>query len=153
MAVRKLAPALPQVTAEEVEAAKKACANARRLYGVHRGAERARDAALAQIFFKMGFTALDEVKAMAPERLAAEIQKRAGVEFSFDSAEAREFAVLKTWQGCFLPGKINSSPASALRSQLRSRNTRACSTPMRSSIRPPRKILRNVVYLPKRASK
>lgn len=153
MAARKLAPALPQVTAEEVEAAKKACANARRLYGVHRGAERARDAALAQIFFKMGFTALDEVKAMAPERLAAEIQKRAGVAFSFDSAGAREFAVLKTWQGCFPAWKdqfisrVGPAIAAEVEKHTRMQYSYAIIDPPAQEDAP------GVVYLPKRAAK
>jgi hypothetical protein len=153
LAVRKLAPALPQVTAEEVEAAKKACVNAKRLYGVHRGAEKARDAALAQIFFKMGFTGLDEVKAMAPDRLAAEMQKRAGVAFSFDSAEAREFAVLKTWQGCFPAWKeqflarVGPAIAAQVEKDTRVQYSYAIIDP------PPQEDQPNVVYLPKRAGK
>jgi hypothetical protein len=153
MASRKLALALPQVTAEEVVLAKKACANARRLYGVQKGAEKARDAALAQVFFKMGFSSLDDVKAMAPERLAAEIQKRAGVEFSFDSAEAREFAVLKTWQGSFPPWKdqfiarVGPAIAAQVEKDTRVQYSYAIIDP------PPQEGTPNVVYLPKRASK
>ena len=100
MASRKVAdPALPQVTEEEVQAAKSACTNFSRLYRAQKSAERARDAALAQIFFKMGFTSLEEVKAMSPERLTAEIHKRAGIAFSFNSPKATQFAILKTWSG------------------------------------------------------
>jgi hypothetical protein len=90
---------LPQVTAEEVKTAKKACAEFRRLYRAQAAAERARDAALHQVFFKMGFASLDEVKAMSPERLTAEIQRRESVSFAFDSPGAREFTILKTWEG------------------------------------------------------
>jgi len=100
MAARKQpAPALPQLTAEEVAKAKKACAEARRLYRAHSTAERMRDAALHQIFFKMGFASLDEVKSMGPDRLAAEISRRSGIVFEFENSDAREFAVLKTWEG------------------------------------------------------
>jgi hypothetical protein len=100
MAARKQpVPALPQLTAEEIAKAKKACAEFRRLYRAQAAAERARDAALFQIFFKMGFASLDEVKGMSPERLAAEISRRDGISFAFENAEARSFAVLKTWEG------------------------------------------------------
>jgi hypothetical protein len=99
MAARKPVPTLPQVTAEEVKTAKTACANFRRLYRAQAAAERARDAALHQIFFKMGFASLEEVKAMSPERLTAEIERRTGASFSFDSDQAREFTILKTWEG------------------------------------------------------
>src|SRR6266478_3029895 len=92
---------LPTLTAEEVEAAKIGCARYIRLDRARRAAEKARDAALFQIFFKMGFASLEEVKALSPERLTVEIQKRADVSFSFDSDKAREFAVLKTWAGRF----------------------------------------------------
>jgi hypothetical protein len=98
MAARKPVAGLPQVTADEVQAAKKACAEARRLYRAQQAAERARDACLAQLFFKMGLT-LGEVKAMAPERLTAEISRREGFAFSFESRDAREFSILKTWEG------------------------------------------------------
>jgi hypothetical protein len=99
MAARKPVPALPQVTADEVQTAKTACANFRRLYRAQASAEKSRDAALFQIFFKMGFTTLDEVKAMSPERLTAEIERRTGVSFSFESDQARQFTILKTWEG------------------------------------------------------
>jgi hypothetical protein len=99
LACRKPVPALPQVTAEEVQAAKKACVRAKQLYRAQQSAERDRDAALFQIFFKMGFSSLDDVKAMSPERLRAEIERRASVSFSFESDEAKDFTILKTWEG------------------------------------------------------
>lgn len=152
MAPRKLSPALPQVTATEVELAKKACANARRLYGAHKGAERARDAALGQLFFKMGFPSLDEVKAMSPERLTAEIRKRTGVTFSFDSDEARRFAVLKTWNGRSVSWKdqflarLGPAIAGEVENGTRMQYSYAIVDPPAEEAQP------NVVYLPKRVS-
>ena len=99
MATRKNVSNLPVLMAEEVNRAKAACTNYSRLYRAQKSAEKERDACLAQMFIKMGFRDLDEVKSMTPERLGAEIQKRTGVAFTFDSQEAREFAVLKTWGG------------------------------------------------------
>ena len=153
MATRRIAPSLPQVTAEEVESAKKACANARRLYGAHKSAERARDAALAQLFFKMGFPSLDEVKAMSPERLTAEIQRRTGVSFSFESVQAEKFAVLKLWNGrCpswkdqFL-ARLGPAIAAEVEAATKMQYSYAVIDPPVQEAQP------NVIYLPKRAAK
>jgi hypothetical protein len=153
VAARKIAPALPQLTAEEVQAAKTACANFRRLYRAQAAAERARDAALYQIFFKMGFASLDEVKAMSPERLSAEIQRRAGVSFSFGSDQAREFTILKTWEGRrpdwkaqFL-GRVGPAIAAEVEKGARVQYSYAVIDPPAQEESQP-----GVVYVPKRAS-
>lgn len=153
MASRKLVPDLPQVTAEEVEAAKKACMRARSLYAAQKAAERARDAAMAQLFFKMGFSGLEQVKAMSPERLTAEIQRRAGVSFSFDSPEAGRFAVLKTWHGRSPAWKdqfiarLGPAIAAEVENATRMQYSYAIVDPPAEEAQP------NVVYLPKRGVK
>ena len=153
MASRSIKPALPQVTAKEVTLAKKACARARVLYAAQKAAERARDAALAQVFFKMGFTSLEEVKAMTPERLTAEIQKRAGVSFSFDSAEASQFAILKTWNGRSPAWKdqflVRLGPAIAaeVENATKMQYSYAIIDPPAQEEQP------NIIYLPKRTGK
>ena len=153
MGARKLNPALPLVMAEEVDTAKKACTRARGLYGALRSAERARDAALGQLFFKMGFSSLDEVKAMSPERLTAEIQRRTGVSFSFESPQAQEFAVLKLWNGrCpswkdqFL-ARLGPAIAAEVEAATRMQYSYAVIDPPEQEAQP------NVIYLPKKAAR
>jgi len=152
VAVRKLAPALPQVTAEEVRTAKKACAEFQRLYRAQAAAERSRNAALFQIFFKMGFSTLDEVKLMSPERLAAEIERRESVSFAFDSEDARQFTILKTWEGRRPDWKAaflkQVGPAIAAEVE---KGTRAQYS--YSMIEPPAEQQPGVVYMPKRAAR
>ncbi len=152
MATRRVLPALPQVTAEEVQAAKAACADYRRLCCATERAEKARDNALAQIFLRMGFAGLDEVKAMNPERLTAEIQKRAGIAFSFDSLESSNFAILK----------VSADRFPAWKDQFIMRVGRAIAIEVENTTRMqyaydvvdrPREVRPDVVYLPKRASK
>lgn len=153
MATRRVLLALPNVTAEEVQAAKAACANYRRLCCAVERAEKAREAALAQIFLRIGFT-LEEVKAMNPERLAAEIQRRAGIAFSFDSPEACNFAILKisadrspAWKDHFM---ARMGPAITSEVELSTRvqfTYDIVDRPRAEQARP------DVIYLPKRAGK
>ena len=152
MASRKIVPELPQVTAEEVQAAKAACANFGRLYRAQKAAEKARDAALFQLFFKMGFTSLDEVKAMSPERLAAEIQRRAGVSFSFDSDQARAFVVLKTWAGRHpdWKGQFLARVGPAIAAEVENGARMQYSYTI---VDPPAQAQPNVVFLPKRVAR
>ena len=153
MAARKSTPALPELTAKEVKEAKTACANYSRLYRAQKAAEKARDAALAQIFFKMGFSTLDEVKGLSPERLAAEIHKRAGRAFSFDAPAAREFAILKTWGGRFPNWKdqflvrVGPAIAAEVENDARMQYSYAIIDPPAEQEQP------NVIYLPKGAGK
>jgi hypothetical protein len=143
--------ALPAITAEEVQAAKKACAASSRLYRAQRAEEKKRDAALFQLFFKMGFASLEEVKAMSPERLAAEIQRRQGVSFSFESDDAKAFTVLKTWEGKRPDWKAQFlarvGPAIAAEVEKSTRPQYSYSI-----IDPPAQEQPGVVYMPKRAS-
>jgi hypothetical protein len=152
LACRKPVSELPQVTAEEVKAAKTACAGFRRLYRAQAAAERKRDAALFQLFFKMGFASLEEVKLMSPERLTAEIQRREGISFSFDSPAAREFTVLKTWEGRRPDWKAaflrQAGPAIALQVEKEARTQYSYSI-----IEPPTEQQPGVVYMPKRVAK
>ena len=150
MAARKPNPELPQVTAEEVKIAKKACAESRRLYRAQQASERARDAALNQLFFKMGLT-LEEVKAMSPERVAAEIQRREGVSFSFDSPAAREFTILKTWEGRRPDWKFHflSRVGPAIAAEIEKATKTQYSYAV---IDPPAQVQPGIAYIPKRAS-
>lgn len=100
MATRRILPTIPQITAADVQKAKAACANYRRLACALDRAEKAREAALSHLFSSMGLSFTD-AKDLNPERLAAEIQRRAGISFSFDSAEASNFAILKVSAGRF----------------------------------------------------
>jgi hypothetical protein len=150
MAARKPpVSALPQITAAEVQAAKKACAESRRLYRAQQASERARDAALSQLFFKMGMT-LEEVKGMSPERLSAEIQRRDGISFSF-ATDAREFTILKTWEGRrpdwkshFLT-RVGPAIAAEIEKGTRAQYSYAV-------IDPPAEVQPGIAYIPKRAS-
>jgi hypothetical protein len=94
MATRRILPTIPQLSAADVLKAKAACANYRRLSCALDRAEKAREAALSQLFDVMGVS-FDDAKDLNPERLAAEIQRRAGISFSFESPEASQFAILK----------------------------------------------------------
>jgi hypothetical protein len=98
MATRRISPTIPQITAADALKAKAACANYRRLACALERAEKTRDAALSHLFSLMGFS-LESTRDLSPERLAAEIGKRAGVAFSFDSREAERFAILKVSAG------------------------------------------------------
>lgn len=150
-AAKKVIPILPELTADEVQAAKAACSKARRMAGASRAADKARDAALAQIFFKMGFANFDEVKALSPERISAEIQKRAGVAFSFESADAREFAILKTWEGRFpawkdqLIARVGPAIASEIEESTKKQFCYAIVDAPIGTLPQP-----NVIYIPKR---
>jgi hypothetical protein len=142
-------PALPTITADDVKAAKKACAEFRRLYRAQESAERTRDAALSHLFFKMGLT-LEEAKAMSPERLAAEIQRREGVSFSFDSPAAREFTILKTWEGrrpdwkAHFLSRVGPNVAAEIEKSTRMQYSYSVIEPVASQP--------GVAYIPKRAS-
>jgi hypothetical protein len=100
MATRRISPTIPQITAADVQKAKAACASYRRLACALERAEKTRDAALSDLFSLMGLS-FDATRALSPERLAAEIGKRAGIAFSFDSQEAANFAILKVSAGRF----------------------------------------------------
>lgn len=91
-------PTLPVLTAAEVQAAKLACVEFQQTYRRSKTAERDRDAAIAQLLFKMGLTS-DKVRSWSPQRLAREIAERAGVTFEFENDDATLFAFLKTWEG------------------------------------------------------
>ncbi len=94
----KLIIQLPVLTRAELEAAATACAKCTAANKAKEVAEKARDGALAQIFFKIGFTSLEEVKALSPKVLATTIRQRAGKAFHFDGALA-EFAIKNTSEG------------------------------------------------------
>ena len=94
----KPAVVLPVLTRAELEAAADACAKCTAANKAKEVAEKARDGALAQIFFKMGFTSLDEVKALHPKTLAKMITERTGKAFNFEGALA-EFAIKNTSEG------------------------------------------------------
>jgi hypothetical protein len=152
LASRRIVPNLPQITADEVQVAKTACASARRLYRAQQAAEKARDAALFQLFFKMGFSSLDEVKAMSPERLTAEVKRREGISFSFESPEACRFTILKTWEGRrpdwksqFL-ARVGPAIAAEIEKATRTQYSYAV-------IDPPAPETPNIVSLPKRGAK
>ena len=90
--------ALPVLTRSELEAAAVACAKCTAANKAKEVAEKARDGALAQIFFKMGFGSLDEVKGLSPKTLARLITTRVGKSFCFDGGLG-EFAVKNTSEG------------------------------------------------------
>jgi hypothetical protein len=90
---------LPVLTRAELEAAQIACANATEAGRAKGAAEKARDHALAKVFFKMGFLSLDEVKALSPDELAEAIEQRVGKCFHLDKDAFAEFALAKTSQG------------------------------------------------------
>jgi hypothetical protein len=96
--VAKQAIALPVLTRAELETAAEACAKCTAANKAKEVAEKARDGALAQIFFKMGFTSLEEVKSLSPTNLAKLIKARAGKSFSYDG-DLAEFAVKNTSEG------------------------------------------------------
>lgn len=100
MATRRILPTIPQISAADVQKAKAACANYRRLACALERAEKAREVALAHLFSLMGLSFADS-KDLSPERLAAEIQRRAGISYAFDSPEASQFAILKVSSGRF----------------------------------------------------
>ncbi len=87
------------VLAAEVQAAKAAGIKFQAAYRAQKDAERAREAALAQLFHKLGFPDLDAVKSLGPARLRAAIKKRLGTVFEFENSAAANFAFLKTWEG------------------------------------------------------
>jgi hypothetical protein len=90
---------LPVLTKDELEAAREACALATEAGRAKTVADKTRDGALAQVFYKMGFQNLDEVKALSPAELSAEIQRRVGKMFRLDADAFAEFALQKTSQG------------------------------------------------------
>jgi hypothetical protein len=95
---KKPAAPLSVVLASEVQEAMLA---GKRFQGAYRGmkaAESIREAALEALFVKMGFSGLDEVKALSPRKLRAAISKRLGKVFEFESADPG-FMLLKTWEG------------------------------------------------------
>ncbi len=94
----KQAIELPVLSRAELEAAVDACAKCTAANKAKEVAEKARDHALAQIFFKMGFTSLDEVKALGPKVLANMIKQRLGKAFNFEGALA-EVAIKPTSEG------------------------------------------------------
>jgi hypothetical protein len=107
---------LPSVTREIVAQAKLACAEFKRAQAAQREAEKARDAALGELFVIMGFGSLQAVKNLSPAELAREIARRSGREFCF-AAGARDFGILKTWEGRFPRWKdvlVSISPQQAL---------------------------------------
>jgi hypothetical protein len=92
--------ATPQLTvlASEVQEAMLAGKRFQGAYRSMKAAESVRETALDALFRKMGFSGLDEVKALSPKKLRALIVKRLGKVFEFESAEPG-FALLKTWEG------------------------------------------------------
>jgi hypothetical protein len=100
MATRRISPTIPQITAADVQKAKAACANFRRLACALERAEKTRDAELSRLFSLMGLS-FEATRDFSPDRLAAEIRKRAHIAFSFDSPEAEQVAILKVTSGRF----------------------------------------------------
>lgn len=90
---------LPVLTFDELEAARAACVNAAEAGKAKAAADKEKDAAMGQVFFKMGFVNLDEVKALSPEELAKAIGQRAGKCFRLEGEAVAEFALQKTSQG------------------------------------------------------
>ena len=149
MATRRIIlPTIPQLSAADVLKAKAACANYRRLSCALERAEKAREAALSQLFDVMGIS-FDEAKTLNPERLAAEIRKRAGISFSFDSPEAAQFAILKVDAGRFPDWKekfvARIGPAIASEVEASARTIYAYDV-----VDEPRAAREDVVYIPKR---
>jgi hypothetical protein len=90
---------LPVLTKAELEAARMACANCAVASKMMAAAEKEKSGALAQIFFKMGFLNMDEVKCLEPAALADVIERRVGKAFQLEPKAFAEFAVVKTSQG------------------------------------------------------
>lgn len=95
----KQRPELPVLTRAELEAARVACAECKEADKVAAAAKKAKEGALAQIFFKMGFSTMDEVKFLEPNELADAIERRVGEVFELDAKAFAEFAIVKTSQG------------------------------------------------------
>jgi hypothetical protein len=95
----KLKPELPILTNAELEAAREACAVCTAADRAAAAAKKEKEGALAQVFFKMGFPNMDEVKALEPAVLADTIERRVGTVFQLESKAFAAFALQKTSQG------------------------------------------------------
>jgi hypothetical protein len=90
---------LPVLTKAELDAAREACTDCKMADRVAAEAKKVRDGALAQVFFKLGFASMDEVKALEPAVLAHEIDRRVGSIFEIEGKAFAEFAIQKSSQG------------------------------------------------------